>query len=1555
MSMQLGPYSATAGQIAGVMDSIASTDPRFASQSPSLAVDAASSPDPSTTALTLAHADSVTSAQDAVASQQQSNSGVFGWLHDHGLNPVATGLSWLAKPLQEVSDDYKFVHAVFTQYGVGAGVLATLGVAGGVAAGTFLGQPLLGGVAALEVERQLLGRTLWQNAAKLANDPNYQVSFGRDLSNLIQLHNTNAGWGKILSGTADAAFDFAVDPLAIAGRAAAGLRAGKTLEGVDVTDETGNVVARRVGSTVPAAAMFPSVDRFLQSASLRAFSPDQIDAVYHGSPLLSSATRTYHRALGDLAGKDAAGVAVAYPALAPLAAKIGAAGTEADVHQVIRDTIFSADHVNSINGAAVLPSRSLAGGSVQTIRDSITKWGDAPKSQQANWLLPKRTEEGLVLPAVVNPLNIPGAAAKTIRTWTGRKPYVITPGLDKVSSSKGVLTDPGAYNAIYQMFRFGMGDAEAKEQLGNYINAVTESGAPDLASRRALIDAGQLQTLKAMGLPNDPQLLMDVRDALAKGSNGWSMGSAHRAYGYGHTLGDDVSTAETGNGVSPVALHPWQDDRSFTFLDFHAAQRAVRDLHKASGVYGALDDGLRKHFIEAVFKPLALFTGGFAQRIAVGESLQAMFRYGSVNTAKSVIQSAALHLGYRLRAGEEDHLLAAAQEPLMAGSAQLPAATPDEIRAVHAYAEAGSPLPSLDGTDPDLLAQANGYGQRVMSALSSSAFKVANTVNPERLELAAKLIIRGQGHMGTGPVLTGHGAGFSDVDSAGIANEAVWSQGSRHAKLKGQDYWRGKLAWKPSANNFGVYEPESIKFPLYWKGAADHAARDTQSVLITKDVLRHLDDGISPDVAWRRAVDADAARIAGHAHDPTAPDGMGAPLPKGEDPYAAWRGDMARTLMEDPQLHAYKVADDLRNTMTGRDGTFHRDVADAIAKQEKLPIDHYVTKDPLTRPKGVAGPEWEPYTGGNLLKRFVEAGYTKGIDPIINHLSRNPLMLMATERELKSVQWAVDNGTMDSERALSIAIHRATHAILPQIHNTSNRSQFALAATNFLPFFFAQEQAYRRAGRLIQENPAALRYYQMIEGGLASAVTTHKDGSGNQSVTLPFVGAWGQHAVAALSAMGVPIEAGLPMDATGSLTSLKSVLPEGNLPGTSPMVGVAANELTNLVPGLTPVMSALVGSQSIHQSLIDQMIPNSPARTFIQGMTLNESDTAVHAAVLNALASAYYHGAFPPASATGIQRQAFMDRIYNNVRSALMLKAVLGVLSPIAPQVSVGDPGFRDEFSALVTKTGDYAKALDAFTKEHGDRAISYTIGQTQPTGAKIPETNAALSWVDANGDLIAGPYGTGAAFLVPQDKSGGNTQVINDQLLKMGLRERRTPDQFMDAVYVSAGNNLLDGPIRVHQANQAKYASDPAALNYENQAWSSWVQKQRIANPLWYDNYTSDARRTLALQGLSDLLNIRQKGLADASDPHVGSIYALLGDFVKHSQMQAQLHASSASGQIGAERNAWTGYLDGLAGYTDPATGKDVPGSRPDLATVIRTLFLPLAAQNIDLSNLGA
>src|SRR5881394_718619 len=144
--------------------------------------------------------------------------------------------------------------------------------------------------------------------------------------------------------------------------------------------------------------------------------------------------------------------------------------------------------------------------------------------------------------------------------------------------------------------------------------------------------------------------------------------------------------------------------------------------------------------------------------------------------------------------------------------------------------------------------------------------------------------------------------------------------------------------------------------------------------------------------------------------------------------------------------------------------------------------------------------------------------------------------------------------------------------------------------------------------------------------------------------------------------------------------------------------------------------------------------------------------------------------------------------------------------------------------------------------------------------------------------------------MLVPQTGSTGNIQAINDELLKMHLRAARTPEEFMSAVYVAAGNNLLEPSIRAHEKALLGATGNTQATAAENANWSAWLTTQRYANPDWYDNYTSDARRTKALQGLAQLMAVYKNTPEQTTSPHAQQVYGLIRSFMNHTDAQAAL-----------------------------------------------------------------
>ena len=406
------------------------------------------------------------------------------------------------------------------------------------------------------------------------------------------------------------------------------------------------------------------------------------------------------------------------------------------------------------------------------------------------------------------------------------------------------------------------------------------------------------------------------------------------------------------------------------------------------------------------------------------------------------------------------------------------------------------------------------------------------------------------------------------------------------------------------------------------------------------------------------------------------------------------------------------------------------------------------------------------------------------------------------------------------------------------------------------------------------------------------------------------------------------------------MTSLKSVVPGLDLPGLGPIAAIPANAFTDIFPALashvgisrdlttkaTGVIQAGLG-QSAGRGVWESILPSKPIMNVWNALGPDQQNAAMTNAVMGALASAYFHqdelgGQVPTASSSTQEKEAFIDRIRNNARSILLIKAATGMLSPLSPRVEQTDLGLRDEFLKLVKSTGDYNKALLAFLQSHGDKAISYTVAQTTPSvrGANFPYTQKAINWIDDNiapGGLLSDPNkSTGAVYLIPQDPGPGNTLDIHHQLIRDHLRQQRTPEEFFNQFFIAQGNNYIAPYLAQHTANVNAYKQmqNSYMLQQENQNWSDFMGKMKDTMPTWYENYTSGAGRDNAALAVSQLQNIFADPKGAPNTPQAKLVQGLLADYQGHMNIINQYKQLGITGQVvQMENQNWQTYLENL------------------------------------------
>jgi len=1489
---------------------------------PGLAADVAKSPNPQLFSQPVSHAANTVTTADAIAAHANENGTQSFWSKMGAF--ASDKLSWFGKPLQEVQKDYKFIHSVYTNNGFLPGFIATLGVVGGGVAGGALGGTMgaaLGADLAGMAERKLAN--LFPGYKKsLANseDPNYKISAGRDLSNLVgetasavgaknvaeAFKSTDKGlWGSpgsFLSGITDAGADIYADPLSIIGRTGQLMRAGKLFK------------AGTLQVKYPILDSIPGVRNFIVESAATPINAEHMDALANGRGMFAgSASKKYQSALADMenikntavaaenATKEevAAGIIAAkYPKLGTTAAgRIADASVKDanDIHNYLKTTLFFGDEQGTLAGAAIVPQRTLL----------RAKLGEP----------------------VQDALKTNKITSGVYKTFSGYMPYSIDKVTGELSTKKFRWDAPDSASVIYRVARYGMGDAAAKEWAGQYALAVAKN---DINDARVIKNRAYFESLKAAGLPDDAALVKAAKSELDKLDEPLASTQIYDVKPTGETIGDYMNT--NGEMVSGGTA-PHHAQEMWDIPDFFAVKKALREAGRVSkalsaargaegptDLIGGLDEFLANRYTNAIFKPLALATTGFGLRVAAAEMIPAAARYGVTNMFKSTLASAAAKTNTEVIPAESKHIFAAAMSGL----------------GLHM------------GIDPMVL-QAGFPAFR--NAKNLGLDYAARMLAPEQLDLATKLIIQNQGHILKDAVAAGHGKSASAIYNTSQAAHYTFQIHKNSALYKELPEWT-------------TYSNTDINYLPRYAHNLNIASREAHRQNIASDFADmtygikklQIEDDFDKMPAHQQYQDIRNKLIENEYNR------IMATKAGNYKPYAAESKRLSRWIDQDPKAFATDRVDGTLGMLVGKDGTVLDEAALAMAGGKSL--DFGKLKDlhdnnPQSLPAGVSGPILEEAPAGkNVLAKIADAGFKNVMDPIVNRLSREPLYVVHVGDAYKRMEPQIKAGLLTEDQALRIAQSQAAYSMMPQIHNVALRSQFAQLARNFLPFYFAQEQALKRAYATLKDtsimSPAfsrGLQFYQLSEHALNDPAFMQTDDNGNKFITLPGVGYFGQAVQGALNQFGMPMVSGLPISGRGSMTSLKSVLPELATPGVSPILATSANIIGDMFPALQPVVKGTVGDIAFKKNIVSSLVPTAmdafiPAawlKTLISSTGISGIDfnNQFGNALAGSLAAAYYHNpnGILPDNANEYDLQAVVDRVKNNARSILMVKAAAGLLSPLAPQVSQEDLGFRDEFWKLVKATGNYGDALQMFLKEHGDRAVSYTVSKTENMvqGAKYPYVQQTVDFIKNNPQWFKTQPGNsntaGAFWLIPQTSESANNRDVYNELLAMHLREYRAPKELLRQFYIAHGDSVIGDALTAHnnRVQQFKDSMDTYGMQQERQQWSQVMQKMQYMHPIWYANYTGSSGKQSAQEAYDALTRIFSEPNPPTHD-QARQVYALMQDYQKHKANLAQYSDLGLRGGLTTYENQdWTDYLTVLA------------QKNPQLQPIIKSVFMKL------------
>lgn len=1441
---------------------------------------------------------------------------------------VNDGLAALNDGLLTVQNAYRIEHEVWTRHGV-AGFLAAQGL---MIPGAFHEEwdPLIN-----EAARRVTGADPHNFSSLTAVNPNYRDIHGNlgtpgyDIVN--GLHHlagllpdvgsgdyTPAGYhrdsGTLVAdpgggidwetGIANGIFDIAFDPTLKLGNIVKAKRAAGVIIGAKKVEIATDEADR--------AAQLRDLDR---SGVPYQFTADGKHAIVGGrvlvsgrmvkplvSPTGAKASNIAYLAKNDPGVRDAfdriskmdtAQILESYPQLqTSIARDLGNAHSIDDVAKVFHDGIDRVNYGYLQHGLPVtsLTRRTLARVGLDTPTAAAVGSRIADASANAGF------NNGL-LDATA------GAVLRTPHRLFSYRPFAVNTKELTISGKEFDPNDAHSVRAVRSTLLMSQSRKQANRITADYINA------PDLGTRINILSHAFGDAMRAMGLPDDSPLWEKFA-----GHMNFLLGNGTRqVYGIGRD-GERLFLKDPETG-EPLNLGIWGNQTGkIAMPNFTEVRKAIADWKKVEAIEdrelkfvpdrlrGGLssnvvrfDDWLHDKYTSSFFKPLVLTSLGFAQRVAAAELAPAILSHSAREVVGSGLMAHAARLNPTIRditdelgpdvlIGKKARVDAETSAGLLVNRTGKIVEVDPEARTFkieHAdtesthgtttrtYRFADTTLLHDRPSDEQILRFARRIGVNVVprqlphirAALGTGLFNMGRAlVDPDYYEHTLYNVVTHDGDGVAAAVSSNH-----DVLRPGRGPSKDLEEALRQAHARVPD--------KPQhlTDEFQFYDSGMDSHPVFWNHAIHEAARDEGGQVGAKAYMLALRASgserkarkayIEATVKWLREAKTDYAE---RVREDMALNGQGSYA------YAGIRSKAFEGLT------------------FGRNGEINDDVLRAIAGEGDVPSIAELAERPMQmRPIAVKGRVMEAIPDPNWIERLSEGAWRTMIHPIINNLSRTPIYNMLGTEEYKFLKPWVDAGLMNTDEAHMLANVRAVHRMLPLIHNTKLRSQFADLARNVWPFYFAQEQAYKRYARVIFKDPAAFRKALLGYHALVGSGALREDSEGNEGLVMPGSTFFGNLLLKAATGIAPShVLPGIPSVISGNTISLRTVVPEGTLPSASPLVAVSLKAIQNFFPKSEPYIAPIIGPINESMSATDMLIPNATIRralqaspwgdrsaafqtswgwalinAFHQAATLRERAMATKSTAERAKLMAEADSIMPGPSADPQQRQAAIDRIRNSTRILMGVKAMFGFVSPLAPVMQVGDIKLRGELQDLMTKQG-VGQGIATFMERHPDAAVDTVfLSDNSSTGTAPPATQAALDWIRKNRNWVEGNK-LAAAYLLPQTKGAYDVEAYNQELATH-LRAKKVigdgdarPGTLIAALYSAATDQDYYASLTDYENQRKALDGDPYAQSQLDEQWVEYKNQLAEANPIWKANSGDDPYKVQVAQ--SSLTQLR-------------------------------------------------------------------------------------------------
>ena len=524
-------------------------------------------------------------------------------------------------------------------------------------------------------------------------------------------------------------------------------------------------------------------------------------------------------------------------------------------------------------------------------------------------------------------------------------------------------------------------------------------------------------------------------------------------------------------------------------------------------------------------------------------------------------------------------------------------------------------------------------------------------------------------------------------------------------------------------------------------------------------------------------------------------------------------------------------------------------------------------------------------------------------------LSRQPLAIyesISIRKEMRKTgfeQAFVDNwtkgltkGTLNYNNAVKVAKkelataaeERAIQQVLSYVDNPLIRSQVSFSLRNWARFYRAQEDFYRRLGRLARYNPEAFARSAAVFDGIDHNGFIQKDDQGDAYFVYPMTAPGYKAIQAALAGMGIPqdFKIPLPVQFGGSVKMLTpSLNPDSIMPTFSgPLAGLSISVLTNLIDlpfgGQTKatdtIRKVLLGTYAVDQPIIDRIMPAHVNRA-LKLMSQDEKDSQYASAYRKAVTYLEATGnALPkrydenknllPNSIA--EREAYREKVKNATLAILATRFVYSFVLPASPAIQLksemaewvkdsNNANWKQVWYDLMDKNdGDPNAAMLKWVELYPNQ-VPYTVSESErKTVGFFRSAEDSADFVESNKELFDN-YKEGAAFLIPH--SGAFSFDAYRTMKSMGLRSNKRVEDYL--LEVQTASDVQEYFEKKEQFDATLITSvDPAIRKILRSQYNSWKDSFFAGRPLvqeWLGRgRENQIERVRALDDLDNMLN---------------------------------------------------------------------------------------------------